>query len=184
MRTTYSFSDFAKTYPDIAKQVEESMHHGIMHYLYKLDECGVVPTYVVSSVDLVAVEWTTGNVPKFTLTVCVYLTNDMFFLDSIDIRNGDITDQLLNQLTKNEAANYMIEFYDENKEKYMPDIVNDKLNFNKILVPNNVHHHTLLSYTKNTQHFRDVLSLSEAFLRDYDFDVWRLGRFHPRLDHL
>jgi hypothetical protein len=183
MRTTYSFSDFAKTYPDIAKQVEEGMHHGVMHYLYHLDACEIVPTPVISSLELVAVEWKPQNVPTLTLTVCVYLINDMFFVDSIDIQHCDISNQLLNQFMKNDGGNYVIEFYEEKRQKDLPDIVQDKLDFNRNLVPNKVRHHTLLSYTKNTQHFHDVLSFSEAFLRDYDFTVWQPERYHSRLDH-
>lgn len=181
MRTTYSFSDFAKTYPDIAKQVEEGMHDGVMHYLYRLDACEIVPTCIISSVDLLAVEWKPQHVPTLTLTVCVYLTNDMFFVDSIDIQHGDISNHLLQQLMEKEA-NYVVEFYEEKRQKDLPDIVQDKLEFNKSLVPTQVRHHTLLSFTKNTQHFHDVLSFFEGFLRDYDFTVWDINCYHPRLD--
>lgn len=183
MRTTYSYSDFKKTYPDIAHEVDIGMYNGVTHFLYLLDKYDVLPIGVVSSVDLVAIEYKPGNThtsTTLTYTICVYLTNDMFFVDSIDIQCGDITNELVQQFEKNETTpvNYVIEFYEENRQKDIPDIVEDKLKYNASLIPSNERHHVVLAYTKNTQYFHDVYSMSERTIRDYADTLWDIEYDH------
>lgn len=180
MRTTYSYSDFSKSYPDIAKEVEDGMYNGVMHYLYWLDKLDIVPTQVVSSVDLVAVEWKPQNVKTLTLTLCVYLANEMFFVDSVDIQYGDITNPMLNNFVKNQNLNYPIEFFEESRQEDLPSIIEERLKFNASLLPNNVICHTLLTYTKNTQYFHDVYGFNEENIRNVDYAS--LLEYDPKYD--
>lgn len=181
MRTTYTYSDFKETYALLADNVEEAMKYGVMHYIYWLNESEVVPTDVISSVDLVAVEWKPQHVPTLTLTICVYLTNEMFFVDSVDIQHGDITNQMMIDLMKNKKElNYPIEFYQEYQQEELPMIVENRIKYNASLVPNQVRHHTLLSFTKNTQYFHDVYYIDEKTICNYDYFSFA---FDAKLDH-
>ena len=119
-----------------------------------------------------------------TFTICVYLTNEMFFIDSLDIECGDITNQMVHQFENNEAVpvNYVIEFYEENRQKDIPDIVEDRLKFNRSVVPNNERHHVVLAYTKNTQYFNDVYSMPERTIRDYVDTLWDIETYNSRYD--
>lgn len=180
MRTTYMYSDFQKTYASVAKNVEDAMTYGVMHYIYWLNQTGLVPTPVISSVDLVAVEWKPNSYASLTLTLCVYLTNDMFFVDSIEMKDADISDKVYYHFAKNKNINYPIEYYQEYQQEELPLIVENRIKYNASLVPNNERHHVVLSFTKNTQYFHDVYSIDESAIQNYNYLSFE---FDAKLDH-
>ena len=182
IQTSYKFSDFVATYPNISSKVQNAMKYGVMHFLFWLDKREYVPLGVVDSVDLLAVEWIPTSFPKMTLIVKFNMTNDMFFVEAIDIEYDDISDALY-MYFKNEKEMgelYMIDFFNEDAYDDLPDIVQRRL-WEKNVMNVAQERQTLLVYTVLThkENPTDVLSVSYDFIRDFNF-----GKFYydPELD--